>query len=94
MLKIWNSIPVSNWSFAQSFAAGFRLFLMLKYRLFSVGYFFADHAWLHGAVVGMAACCATGVGARGGLMLPDAQKRAMPLTINIANSIYLYGKDY
>jgi hypothetical protein len=40
----------------------------------------------------MAACCAAGVGARGSLMLPDAQKRAMPLTINIANSIYLYGK--
>ena len=52
---------------------------------------FADHAWLHDAAMGMAACCAAGVGARGSLMLPDAQKRAVPLTINIANSIYFYG---
>ena len=88
--EIWNSIPVSNWSFTQSFCYWLSVISdaeisVIFCRLFSLT--------MHGCmVVGMAACCAAGVGARGSLMLPGAQKRAMPLTINIANSIYLYGK--
>ena len=62
--EIWNRIPVSNWSFTQSFCYWLSVISDAEISVISLSVILADHAWQHGAVVGMATCCSAGVGAR------------------------------